>query len=45
MKATGYNPHAGYDASSAVCGDYYETSAMKTNVADLLKYGDWILQD
>lgn len=44
MKATGYNPYVGTNASSAVRGDYYETSAVKNNIADVLKYGDIISQ-
>lgn len=45
MKTTGYNPYVGADASSATCGDFYETSAIKTNIADLLKYGDMIFSE
>lgn len=44
MKTTGYSPYAGNNVSSAVRGDYYETSAVKNNIADVLKYGDIISQ-
>ena len=42
MKATGYKPQIFDKSSSAISCDYYETSAIKNNIADVLKYIDVI---